>query len=44
MRPIIGQSRIAQALLLSHGNKTRAAELLRISRHTLNYRIEKYKL
>jgi len=35
---------IAQALLLSHGNKSRAAELLRISRHTLNYRIEKYKL
>ncbi len=33
---------ITQALKMSFGNKTRAAEFLRISRHTLKYRIEKH--
>ena len=33
---------IIQALELSHGNRTRAARLLGISRPTLIYRLEKY--
>ncbi|MDO8672402.1 MAG: sigma-54 dependent transcriptional regulator [Dehalococcoidia bacterium] len=35
---------IVQALEQSHGNKTKAAELLGLSRHTLLYRLEKYGL
>ncbi|MFA6001974.1 MAG: helix-turn-helix domain-containing protein [Thermoleophilia bacterium] len=35
---------IAQALERTGGNRTRAAQLLGISRHTLLYRIEKYGL
>lgn len=35
---------IAQALERTGGNRTKAAELLGISRHTLLYRIEKYGL
>lgn len=35
---------IRQALELAHGNKTRAAELLGLTRHTLLYRLEKYGL
>ena len=35
---------IAQALSLCKGNKTQAAKLLRVSRHALNYRIEKHNL
>jgi len=35
---------IRQALEQAHGNKTRAAELLGLTRHTLLYRLEKYGL
>ena len=35
---------IRQALEQSRGNKTRAAELLGLTRDTLRYRIEKYQL
>jgi DNA-binding NtrC family response regulator len=35
---------IRQALLRTQGNKTRAAELLSLTRDTLRYRIEKYDL
>jgi len=35
---------IRQALERAHGNKTRAAELLGLTRHTLLYRLEKYGL
>jgi DNA-binding NtrC family response regulator len=35
---------IRQALTRAGGNKTRAAELLGLTRHTLLYRLEKYKI
>lgn len=35
---------IAQALRRTSGNKTKAAQLLGISRHTLDYRLDKYQL
>lgn len=35
---------IEQALSMSNGNRTRAAELLKISRNTLRYRMEKYSI
>lgn len=37
-------SLIRQALVQAHGNKSRAAELLGLTRHTLLYRLEKYGL
>jgi DNA-binding NtrC family response regulator len=36
------QTLIRQALEQAHGNKSRAAELLGLTRHTLLYRMEKY--
>ncbi|MBW6508473.1 MAG: sigma-54 dependent transcriptional regulator [Desulfuromonadales bacterium] len=38
------KSAIRQALELSSGNQTRAAELLQIPRHVLLYRLEKYEM
>ncbi len=38
------QDLIVQALELAQGNKTRAARLLGLTRHTLLYRMEKYNL
>jgi DNA-binding NtrC family response regulator len=38
------QEIIRQALQRTQGNKTRAAELLSLTRDTLRYRIEKYEL
>jgi DNA-binding NtrC family response regulator len=38
----VEQGLIRQALVQAHGNKTRAAELLGLTRHTLLYRMEKY--
>lgn len=35
---------LSEALRISRGNQSKAAELLRISRETLRYRIEKYNL
>ena len=35
---------IRQALEQARGNKTRAAELLGLTRDTLRYRVEKYSL
>lgn len=40
----VEKSLITQALKISNGNQTHAAKLLGITRHTLIYRIEKYKL
>lgn len=37
-------SLIRQALVQAHGNKSRAAELLGLTRHTLLYRLDKYGL
>ena len=38
------KSFIVQALDRSDGNRTKAAELLGITRHTLLYRMDKYKI
>ena len=38
----VEKSLIKQALSMARGNRTRAAELLKISRNTLRYRMEKY--
>jgi hypothetical protein len=38
------QSLIRQALEQAHGNKSRAAELLGLTQHTLLYRMEKYSI
>lgn len=38
----VEQILIRQALERAHGNKTKAAELLGLTRHTLLYRMEKY--
>ncbi len=35
---------LRQALERAHGNKTRAAHLLSLTRDTLRYRLEKYNL
>lgn len=40
----VERSLLQQALELAGGNKTRAAELLGLTRHTLLYRLEKYGL
>ncbi|MBW2593829.1 MAG: helix-turn-helix domain-containing protein, partial [Deltaproteobacteria bacterium] len=40
----VEKSLIEQALSMAHGNRTRAAELLKISRNTLRYRMEKYSI
>ncbi len=40
----VERSLIAQALEAARGNKTRAARLLRLTRDTLRYRLEKYGL
>jgi DNA-binding protein Fis len=42
--PDIEKNVIIDALARTEGNKTRAALLLGISRDTLRYRIQKYKL
>lgn len=41
---VIEKSFIEQALLKSNNNQTKAAKLLGITRHTLLYRLEKYKI
>jgi transcriptional regulator with PAS, ATPase and Fis domain len=38
----VEQNRIRQTLERARGNKSKAAELLGLSRHTLLYRLEKY--
>jgi len=40
----VEKSLIEQALSMAHGNRTRAAALLKISRNTLRYRMEKYSI
>ena len=40
----VEKSLILQALTMSDNNQTKAAELLGISRHTLIYRMEKYRI
>jgi two-component system NtrC family response regulator len=39
---VVEQELIRQALSRAHGNKSKAAELLGLTRHTLLYRMEKY--
>lgn len=39
---VVEQALIRQALVHAHGNKSKAAELLGLTRHTLLYRMEKY--
>jgi DNA-binding NtrC family response regulator len=42
--PQLEEMALSKALAATHGNKTRAAALLGISRDTLRYRIEKYNI
>jgi DNA-binding NtrC family response regulator len=41
---LVEQALIRQALERAHGNKSKAAELLGLTRHTLLYRMEKYDI
>jgi DNA-binding protein Fis len=40
----IEKNLLEQALQYSHGNKTRASKLLKISRDTLRYKVKKHNL
>jgi len=40
----VERSLVLQAIELSHGNQTHAAQLLQISRDALRYRLQKYGL